>query len=85
MAQGSLDPRPVLGDLPGELDEGWDLTPPGPGQPAIEDRDSGGAPGAEDEPELLLEQVRPVERLVRRRDPGELRLLALGQVLRVLR
>lgn len=33
---------------------------------------------------LLLEQVRPVERLVGLRDPGELRVLSGGQILGVL-
>jgi hypothetical protein len=43
-----------------------------------------GALDLDDLAERLLQLVRPVEGLVRRRDPGELDLLGLGQVDRVL-
>jgi hypothetical protein len=56
---------------------------PGPAQPGVEQRLALLALEGEDLPELLLEQVGRVELVIDLRNPGQLGLLAVGEVLRV--
>jgi hypothetical protein len=78
------DPRTLRRDRLGELDERGQATSPGPRDPLVEqpDRVLGGQPV--DLPELLLEQVRPVQPGVGLLDARELRGLAVGEVFGVL-
>jgi hypothetical protein len=79
------DPLVVLGDRLGELDEARDPAATRPLQPRVEERDRRLRVGLlEDDPELLLEQVRPVEALVDAGDRRQLRSLPLGQPFRPL-
>ena len=81
---GRLDPGTLLGDGARELDERRQARSPRPGEPGVEQRDRVGEPDAVDLAQLLGEQVGAVEPLVELLDAGELELLVLGQVARVL-
>ena len=74
----------VLDDAALERDERFDAAASGPGDPAVEG--FGGLVGGEfeDRPQAFLEQVGAVEPGVGLGDPVQLRLLAVGEVLRVL-
>ena len=85
MPQRGLDLRALLGDPPGELDERLQAASPGPLQPAVEQLERVlDRVGVVDLAQLLFEQVGAVDRGVELGDPGELGVLALGQVLRPL-
>jgi hypothetical protein len=79
-----LDPGSLFGDGARELDERLQATLAGPGQPRVEQCDRLPERDAVDLAQLLGEQVGAVELLVELLDAGELELLAVGQVLRVL-
>ena len=81
MGEGGLDGGPVFRDAFREFDERWDAASFRPHEPAVEGLDGFGAAELEHEPELLLQQVGPVERLVDRRDLG-VRILGCRFVLR---
>jgi hypothetical protein len=84
MFDGCMDAGALLGDRPDELDEWCEAAAPGPLQPVLEEHERGCGPDAVDLSELLFEEVRAVERLVRFLDLGEPRGLPLREVLRVL-
>lgn len=79
-----LDPGTLLGDRAGELDERLETAPAGPAQPGVEQHDRLLVADAVDLAGVLAEQVGAVQPLVALLDPGELELLALGEVARVL-
>ncbi len=79
-----FDPGSLFGDRAGELDERRQTAPSGPGQPGVEQRDRFLERDVVDLAQLLGEKVGAVEPLVELLDAGELQLLALGQVARVL-
>ena len=79
-----LDHSALLGDPSGELDERLEAAASGPAQPGLEQREGLVGGDAVDLAELFVEQVGAVERLVGLLDPGELGLLAVGEVLGVL-
>jgi len=78
------DPGVLVGDRPGELDGGSQAAAPGPLQPAVERLDGGVGREPVDLAELFCEQVGAEQRGVELLDPGELGLLAVGEVLGVL-
>ena len=81
---GVQDQGLVFLDGLGELDERLEAAAPGPGDPAAQQGAGvGQLDGLEDRPELLLEQVGPVEPAVGLGDPGERGALVAGQVRRV--
>ena len=84
MGDRGLDPDALLGERAGELDERWQSAASGPRQPAVQElaRLLGGQPV--DLPQLLLEQIGAIQRLVGMLDARELGLLAGGEVLGVL-
>jgi hypothetical protein len=84
VGEGGLDPGTVDGDRFGEFDERRDPTSAGPLQPPLEQGDPGGTLERKHLPELLFEQVCPVETLVGVGDVGERGRLALGEILRIL-
>jgi len=78
------DPVALLGDRAGELDECRQTCSTRPRQPAVEQATRRGGRELVDLAQLLLEQVRAVHAGVGLLDRGELRRLAVGEVLRVL-
>jgi hypothetical protein len=79
MVQRGLHFRALVGDASSEFDERLEARPPGPLQPAVEQRERVlERVGAVDLAQLLFEQVGAVDRGVELLDPGELLLLALG-------
>src|SRR5512139_588460 len=68
----------------GEIDERFDPASSRPEQPVGEERLSLFALELEGEPQLLLEQVRTIEGLVRSCDERQLPSLPRGEILRVL-
>jgi hypothetical protein len=85
MAQGGFDPRALLGDPPGELDERLQPASPCPRQPRVEQLERVlEARSVVDLAQLFFEQVGAVDRGVELLNPGELGLLAFGQVLGLL-
>ena len=78
------DPAALLGDRSGELHEGRQPAATRPHQPSVQQPLGGRRGESVDLPKLLLEQVGAVEPGVGVLDRGELRLLAVGEVLWVL-
>jgi hypothetical protein len=74
----------LLGDPSGDLDERLEAAAPRPFQPGVEEHERVVGLDPVDLAQLLAEQVGAVQPLVELLDPGELELLALGQVLGVL-
>jgi hypothetical protein len=82
--QHRFDAGEVLADPAAELDERGDPTSCGPVESLVEHEDRSHALDGDDGSELLFEQVGVVETAVDLGDPGELGLLAGGEVLGVL-
>ena len=78
------DRGPVFHDPALQVDEGGDAAAAGPADPVVERRGCLGRVETEDQPEAFFEQVGPVQPGVGLGDPGELGLLLVGEVLRVL-
>jgi len=75
------DQAAVVFDRLGEFDEGVEAAPLRPGDPAAQQRSRVGQLNAlEDRPELLFQQVGPVEPAVGLGDPSECGALVAGQV-----
>ena len=81
---GGEDRGPVFHDPSLQLDERVDAAAAGPADPPVQRRGCLGGVETEDQPQAFLEQVGPVQPWVGLGDPGQLRLLPAGQVLRVL-
>jgi len=84
MVQGRVDRFAMLGEPLSEVDEGGDAAPTGPAELGVQKLFAFAALEPEHLAELLLEQVGPVQLVVDLRDPGELGLLPVGEVLGVL-
>jgi len=84
MVQGRVDGFAVLADAAAEFDEARDPAALGPAEPGVQQLLAFLALEPEDLAELLLEQVGPEQLMVDLRDPGELGLLPVGEVLGVL-
>jgi hypothetical protein len=82
--QRGLDVLAVVGDGSGQLNEGRDAAAASPLEPALEQGRGLLVGHPEDHPQLLLEQVGTVERIVEAGDQGQLLGLLRGQVLGVL-
>ena len=84
VVEGVVDQRQEPLDGLGEGDELRDAAASGPGQPAGQQRPPAGALGLEGGAELLLEEVRPIQRVVDLRDARQGGLLVPGQIRGVL-
>ena len=84
MVQGRVDRFAVLADASAEFDEARDLAALGPAEPRVEQLLAFFAFEPEHLPELLFGQVGPEQLMVDLRDPGELGLLPVGEVLGVV-
>ena len=81
MVQGRVDGFAMPGDASPKFDEARDPAAPGPAEPGVQQLLAFGALEGEDLPELLLEQVGPEQLVVDLRDPVQLGLLPVGEVL----
>jgi hypothetical protein len=84
VVEGSVDAGPVAHDAALEVDEGGDAAASGPGDPAVEGVFGGLSPELEHDPEAFFEQVGPMDAGVSLDQPGEVLVLAGGEVLGVL-
>src|SRR5262252_2044118 len=84
VAERGLDQGQVGADAAGELDEGLDATATSPAQPVLKQLHCLVHGQLEGQAELLFEQIGAVQGLVQLGDPGQARLLVLGEVLGVL-
>ncbi len=84
MFDGGQDRGLVFHDPSLQLNERFDAAAAGPANPPVQRGGCLGGVETEDQPESFLQQVGPVQPWVGLGDPGQLRLLPAGQVLRVL-